>query len=317
MTDMKCRFLSLIASGLLLCSCNHIPNNSVFEPIDTKKLASIMKRDTLFISFYEGIREETENFNDIEKARFNDITYRRLYAVFEFLSDTNEMNPIRRQWAKQWEDTYGMYGAKADSVIGYWTQYKKDHSLDRFVKIEFAGLDKEFYSYSNDVKNVNFAFKLTPLQGKIDQIRFNYRYTAKINDVNYAEKHNCILTSPFSVPVTRYWEAEYSDEKRLKYTSSSVFRRDYDICFEITEVRKNGRNYSVDDLKIPETVEAVLDTDSVKYPYLYNTYKKDIVTNLLCPDYQEEYVFTSNRTRDLLQKKFPKEAAFMEYMDQK
>lgn len=84
-----------------------------------------MKRDTLFISFYEGIREETQNFNEIEKARFNDITYRRLYAVFEFLIDTNEMNPIRRQWAKQWEDTYGMYGAKADSVIGYWKQYKK------------------------------------------------------------------------------------------------------------------------------------------------------------------------------------------------
>ena len=276
---MKSRFTLIAAIGLFICSCNNIPNTSIFEPLDTKTLAGIIKQDSLFTSFYEELQEKTSQFNEIEKAKFDDITYRKLYSMVEFSRDTSELNPKYRQWQQEWDDQFGMYAAKADSVIRYWEQYKKDNALDRFVKIEFSAIDKEYYSYSYDVKNVHFAFKLTPLKGKVDQIRFNYRYSAKINDVQYAESHSCISTAPFSTTVIRYWEADYRDERRLKYTTSSEFKRDYNIVFEITEVRKDGINYDIGDLDIPESVESVFKTDSVQYPALYQMRKDAVIAD--------------------------------------
>uniref|UniRef100_UPI003FD72A67 hypothetical protein n=1 Tax=Alistipes communis TaxID=2585118 RepID=UPI003FD72A67 len=314
---MRTHFLLIAAIGLLLSSCNRIPNKSVFTSLDTKTLAGIIKHDSLFIEFYERLQDETKDFNEIEKAKFNDITYRKLYSMVEFSRDTAKLHPLWDQWMQEWENEFGMYEKQVDSVIDYWVRYKADNSLDRFVKIEFAAIDKDYYTYSHDVKNVNFAFKLTPLDGKIEQLCFNYRYSAKINNVRYAEKHSCISTSPFSTPVTRYWEVGYSDEKKLKYKTSAEFRRDYDILFEITEVRKDGVNYSLDDLNIPEPVEKVLETDSIQYPYLHKSRKGDVIQKILCPAYQDRYDYTYDQFHQLLQQKFPKESAFMDYTDNK
>lgn len=315
---MKLKFILLTTISLLLCSCNKIPKQSIFEAIDTKELASIIKKDTLFIPFYEFIQEETEDFNEIEKARFNDITYRKLYSMVEYTQDTTKLNPLCKKWGNEWEEQFSLYDAKADSVIQYWQNCVKNNSLDRFVKIEFAAIDKDYYGYFDEVKDVNFAFKLTPLQGKIEQIRFNYRYTAKINDIQYAEKHNCISTSPFSKPIVRYWEVGYSDEKRLKNLTSSDFKRDYNIAFEITEIRKDGVNYSVDDLEIPKSIASFFDIDTLRFPLLYQLYKddakRDIISEEFCIEYQTKSEFIENKVKQLAQKKFPKEVAFMDYI---
>ena len=312
---MKVRLFAIITTAIMLYSCNNIPNKSVFEPLDTKDLADIIKKDTLFIPFYEEIQNNVKNFNEIEKAKFNDITYRNLYGMIEFARDTNKINPLRKQWETEWKIKYGPYESKVDSVINYWRQYKTENSLDRFVKIEFAAIDKDYYSYSNDIKNVNFGFRLIPLSGKVEQIRFNYRYTAKINNVQYAEKHNCISTEPFSVPVTRYWEVSYTDEKRLKYVTSAEFRRDYDILFEITEQRKDGVNYRSDDLKIPVSVEDLLDTDSIKYPFIYRYNKKKVITDLILPDYKEMYDYMGEQLKQVVKQKFPREVEFTVYVN--
>lgn len=313
---MKSRLWALIVVvGSFLCSCNRIPNTSVLTPLDTKTLAGIIARDSMFIDFYEQLQKSTKEFNDIEKAKFNDITYRKLYSIIEFTRDTGKMAPMQKKWHQEWESEFGMYKDQVDSVIEHWARYKESQSLNRFVKIEFAAIDKEYYTYSHDVKEVNFAFRLTPLEGKIEQLRFNYRFAAKINDVRYAEKHNCISTSPFSSPVTRYWEVGYSDEKKLKYLTSAEFKRDYDILFEITEVRKDGINYSIADLHIPNSIEQIFETDSIQYPYLYQARKNDVIEELLCPKYKEQYVYTYDKLRQLLQQKFPKEFAFLDYTD--
>lgn len=312
---MKSSLLSIVVIGSFLCSCNRIPNTSVFTPIETKTLAGIIARDSMFIDFYEQLQESTKKFNEIEKAKFNDITYRKLYSIIEFTCDTKKMAPMQEKWSQEWKSEFGMYKDQVDSVIEHWIRHKESNTLDRFVKIEFAAIDKEYYTYSYDVKDVNFAFKLTPLKGKIEQLCFNYRYSAKINDVRYAEKHNCISTSPFSTPVTRYWEVGYSDEKKLKYTTSAEFKRDYDILFEITEVRKDGANYSIADLHIPNSIEQILETDSIQYPYLYQARKSTVIKELLCPEYQEEYEYKHDKLRQLLQQKFPREFAFWDYTD--
>lgn len=305
-----------MAAVVCICSCDPVPNKSVFIPLTSDELAPIIKKDTLFTSFYEAVKEGVEGFNEIEKAKFNDITYRSLYRIAKFTSDTTKVNPLRRQWEQEWEEQYGGYAEKVDSVLNYWTDYKAANSLDRFIKVEFAVVDKDYYSYSYDVKDVNLGFRLTPLQGTVEQVKFNYRYSAKIDDF-YGEKHRCISTSPVSSPVVRYWEVDYSDEKRLKSVSTSEFIRDYDIAIEVTDVRKDGVNYSIDDLHIPSSVREVWDTDQGKYPYLYAARKEDIITDLLCPTYKREYAYVNDKMGELLKSKFPRDYEFYEYMMEK
>lgn len=299
--------------GLILCSCNNVPNKSIFEPLSTNELAKIIKSDTSFAEFYQHQQEITLKLNEIDKAKYNDITYRNLYKMYKYVSDSTIMKPLKENWNTEWQSEFGIYTHKIDSVLNYWRNYKNNNSLNRFVRIEFAELYKEYYSYSGDVKNVNIGFRLTPLQGKIEQIKFNYRYSAKINDF-YGDKNNCISTSPFASPVVRYWEVNYSDEKKLKNSSTSEFNRDYDIKIEITDIRKDDKNYSITDFNIPESVVKVLEEDSIRYPYLYNSYKEDIAKDILRPDYKGYYDFKSEKITELLKSKFPREYSYSEYV---
>lgn len=315
---MKLRVIILVAAVVCICSCNHVPNKSVFIPLTSDELAPIIKKDTLFSDFYKTVRDivdgsdGVEDFNEIEKAKFNDITYQSLYRMAKFLHDTTEVAPLNRQWKQEWNEQYGGYAEKVDSVLNYWAEYKVANSLDRFIKVEFAVVHKEYYSYSYDVKDVNLGFSLTPLQGTVEQVKFNYRYSAKIDEF-YGEKHRCICTSPVSSSVVCYWEVDYSDEKRLKSVSTSEFIRDYDIAIEVTDVRKDGVNYSIDDLHIPSCVREVWDTDQGKYPYLYAARKEEIITDLLCPTYRSEYEYVEDKMGELLKSKFPRDYEFYKY----
>lgn len=307
---MKILMLGVIA--IALASCNRVPDKSIFEPLTMKELAAVIEKDTLFGSFYEEQKVLTAKMSDIEKARYSHITYRKIYKMFQYLRDTTKMNPFHTKWENEWVDKYGSCKTKVDSVLSYWAEYKANNSLDRYVRIEFAKIDKDYYSYDYSVRNVNLGFKLTPLQGPIQQIRFTYRYSAKIHDI-YGGKHNCISTTPFSSPVVRYWEVGYSDKNTLENETTSSFIRDYDMKIEITDVRKDGVNYSLDDLEVPEAVAKVLETDSLKYPYLYASYKEDIIRKLLVPDYQTESEYYQEKLEELIKEKFPEVFAYIEY----
>lgn len=308
---MKKIVFALLACALF-CSCNSVPNQSIMEPIDYKELGDIIKKDSSFAFFYFWLQGDIEGLSDIDKARFKDVTYRKLYSLFKFSNDTTKINPLKEKWTDEWNEIYGGYGAKGDSAINYWIKYKEEHSLSKNVKIEFVSLDKTYYRYINAIESVNFAFRLTPLQGGVDQIRFNYRCAPKINDVKYAEAHNCIYTKPFDSPIVRYWEADYSDRSRLEHVSTDEFIRDYNIVFEVTEMRKDGVNYSIDDLNIPASVVALLETDSVKNPYLYNIKKETLIKEVVSADYKGCSEFVSEQLSSLLKKKFPNEYEFVE-----
>jgi len=308
--------LMILLLAVVLVSCNNIPNKSIFEPLTMKELGSIIKKDTLFEDFYRKQQATAAKFGEIDKARYSDVTYRSLYKMMQFVQDSTQITPLYKNAMKEWNNKFGSYHAKVDSVLNYWSDYKQDNSLDNYVKIEFKEIDKEYYSYNHGVKNVNLGFTLTPLQGEIEQVKFNYRYSAKINDI-FGDKHNCISTAPFSKPVVRYWEVGYSDEKTLKNTTTDSFVRDYDIEIEVTHVRKDGNNYRIEDLNIPRSVTNVFETDSVRSPYLYSSYKEDIIKELLNTDYIKDYQFVENKVKEVLEEKFPSEFAYMEFATKK
>ena len=310
------RYIILLLFLFAFCGCNKIPNQSVFEPIDAQKLNSLFQKDSTFTELYEDLSEDLADFNEIEKAKYHDVTYKGLYEMYQFINDTAQIGPLRNNWQHEWEAKFGDCAAKADSLILIWENKKKEYSLSRFVKIEFAELDKEYYSYSHDIKNVNFGFRVTPIDGPIEQLMFNYKYSAKINKT-YGEEHRCICTSPIYYSKVLYWEASYSDEKQLKDKTSMEFIRDYDIDIEVTSVRKDGHNYSVNDLNIPSSIQRVLDIDNKYHPFLKELYIDDMITDQINSDYKGLSDYMEEKIEELLKKKYPREFALMQYIDKR
>lgn len=298
---MKKLFLLIFGLAIILSSCNSISDKPVSVKLDTEELSKAIKGDTLFSSFYENIRKGVDEMDDIKKAKFNDVTYRRLFKYFKFLRDTTYWNPLSEQWGKEWEKEYGVYLPKVDSTLKYWKKYLQENSLNKYVNIELAQIDKDYYEYAGGLKEVNLGFRLTPLQGAIEQLRFNYGYKAKINGDKYFETHNCISTSPFSAPTIRYWEVGYGDRDNFSGKSVEIFLRDYNLQIEITSIRKDGLNISTDDFNIPEEISDYF-TNGENDTLMRDYYKDKVLKKIIFKDYLDKWEYRSKKA-DVIREK--------------
>lgn len=298
---MKKLFLLIFGLAIILSSCNSISDKSVSEKLNTEELSKAIKGDTLFSSFYENIRKGVDEMDDIKKAKFNDVTYRRLFKYFKFLRDTTYWNPLSEKWEKEWKKEYGVYLPKVDSTLKYWKKYLQENSLNKYVNVELAQIDKDYYEYAGGLKEVNLGFRLTPLQGAIEQLRFNYGYKAKINGDKYFEKHNCILTSPFSSPTIKYWEVSYSDRDNFSEKSVETFLRDYNLQIEITNIRKDGVNISTDDFNIPEEISEYFtygENDDLMRDYC----KDKVLKKIIYKDFLDKWEHSNKKADEIREK---------------
>ena len=298
---MKRLSLLIVGLAIIFSSCSNISDKPVSEKLSTDELSKAIKSDTLFSSFYEGVRKKVDEMDDIKKAKFNDVTYRRLFKYVKFLQDTTYWKPKSEQREKEWKKDFGSYTTKADSTLNYWKKYLAENSLDKYVKVELATIDKDYYDYIGELKEVNLGFRLTPLQGTIEQIRFNYGYKAKINGDKYFETHNCISTAPFSSPTIRYWEVGYSDKDLFGGKSVETFLRDYNLHIEITNIRKGGVNISTDDFNVPEEVSDYFtygENDDIMQDY----YKDKVIKALVNKDYLDKWEYTNKKAEEIQEK---------------
>jgi len=239
------------------------------------ELRSEAKKDTNFIEFYGKIQGYRKSFfnKDVNQVKFGDISYKQLQRYTSHLNDSIFLIPIYDKADEEWETQFGNYGHELDSLTTFWNKYLEENSLESYLKIEFDHINKEYYTYSNSIKAANLALKLTPLKGTVQQATFSYKIQSKIqSDENESiylrifddKRGSCIITSPFSKPIVRYWEVNYTLKEILKYMSSEEFKRDYDIKFEISKVRVNDENLAENDLHIPQIIK-----DYLEYPILY------------------------------------------------
>jgi len=300
---MKKIGLLLLVFSTLLSGCNNISDKPISEKLTTEELSKAIKSDTLFSDFYEYIRKHVDDLSEIKKAKYNDVNYRRLFSYIKFVDDTTYWNPLFDKWGKEWDMKYGEYMPKADSTVNFWKKYLEENSLNKYVKVELAKIDKEYYSYSYGIKEVNLGFRLTPLQGTVEQIVFTYGYQAKIHENNkYYEKHRCRSTTPFSNPTIRYWEVDYSNRKLFSGHSVETFLRDYNLYIEITDIRKDGVNISTDDFDTPEVI-----SDYLQYgendDFMRDYYREKIISKLINEDYLRRWEYYEKHADVLREKK--------------
>jgi hypothetical protein len=300
---MKKVFIILLT--VTIYGCNSHLDKKIFEPLTVEEIKKSIDKDSTFQDTYETIQfiKDSVLKSDIEKAKFADLTYNRVKKLIKFSNDTTYFKPIREQLKKEWQDKYGVLHTKVDSISNYWKKYRDENSLEQYVKVELIQIDKEYYSYSYGIKNVNLGFRLTPLKGQVDQLRFGYRIDAKINEKEEDEssylslysaldKSWCLTTTPFSKPTVRYWEANYTNEKILQSKTIETFFRDYNIQIEIDQLRKDGKNMSNDDLQIPKSVKYHWEYENKEY--LKDLYVKDILKDILNIEYIPDYEYISD-----------------------
>ncbi|MGN6420882.1 MAG: hypothetical protein ACTHMC_25450 [Pseudobacter sp.] len=299
---MRGSSLLILWLTIILSSCSSISNKSVSEELSTGELSKAIKTDTSFASFYESLRKKVEKMDDIKKAKFNDVTYRRLFKYFKFIQDSAYWKPLSKKWVIEWEQKFEGFQIKADSMLVFWKKYLEENSLNNYVKIELAYIDKEYYEYIGGIKDVNLGFRLIPLKGTIDQIRFNYGYKAKINGASkYYQKHNCLSTSPFSAPTIRYWEVGYSDKDVFAGKNVETFLRDYNVNIEITNIRQNGINISNEDFPVPKEISECLEYET-EYPALFELSKEDLIKKLIQKDYMGKWEYKNKKADEVREK---------------
>lgn len=303
-------FLVLFMLSSLCSGCTDYLDKPLAEPMSVEDLKGAIKQDSAFLDFYKNVQKFRKEFfaDDLNQVKYGDLTYRRLYEYVNKLNDTLFTKPLYDKAQNEWDLKYSVYASKVDSVVAYWEKYEDENSLSSYVSIEFRTLDKEYYTYSHDVRNVNLGFCLTPLKGTVEQLKFTYEVTSKLDSKVSSywneDKGTCISTSPFSSSVVRYWESPYSLENKLKYKSTDDFLRDYDVVIKVTAVRVNGENLSEDSMLTPSSVK-----DYLKYqsPYfesylikecIYSDYKSanDIYEEL----YQEALKSLDNQCYELI-----------------
>lgn len=309
----KSSFLFIVIAFVTLSSCNSHLDKSIFEPLTVEELKKSIDKDSLFEITYKSIVFTRDSVlkSDIEKAKFADLSYKRIHKLIKFARDTVYFNPIEVRLKNEWQEKHGVFHTKVDSISNYWKKYRDENSLEQYVKIELIKIIKDYYSYSYGIKNVNLGFRLTPLKGEVDQLRFGYKLEAKINEkdeeslyesiYSSLDKSWCLTTTPFSKPIVRYWEASYKNEKMLESKTIETLLRDYNVHIEIDLIRKDGKNMSNDDLKIPESIKNHWKYENSEY--LKELYIKDVLKDLLGLDYIEEYEYRFTEINKILKEK--------------
>lgn len=292
---MRTIFIFAVATTLLV-SCNPIPNKSVFEELSTEELASAIKSAPEFAETYEGIRNlgALISFSATQKAMYKDVTYRRLYKYTHHLSDSTFWQSKNEKWGQEWDETFANDLAKVDERVAYWTDYKVQNSLSRFAKVELSSLHITYYEYIGGVKDAYICFNITPLQGTIEQIRFKYSYSPKIDGKKYRKPDSCTYWTPISSTKEGRWEIDYYKRSDFDGMTVSKFLQKYDLDIEITDVRKDGKNYSLEDLNIPEAISNFWKEDTPE--------TRDAVAVLNNPQYVNRVKYIENKKNDEMKK---------------
>jgi len=300
----------LVFVSVLLFGCNSYLNKSIFEPLSREEVQKSIEKDSLFKNVYALVmlNKDLKLKSELDQAEYSDLTYNRLYKFVKFMQDSAYFKSINEKMGNEWENKYGIYSTKIDSVLNYWQKYKDENSLNQYVNIELTDIKKYYYSYIGGLKSVYLVFKLTPLKDNIEQFTFGFKITPKIDsdkkqpifDMDYAW---CLVDEPLVKTREAFFEPNYSDRDIFESRKLEEFLRDYNLDIKIREIRIDGKNISEKDLGIPESVESYWKYKDTKY--FDDIFSADLIRETVYKDYLDKDEFIQQETQKLLEKKDP------------
>lgn len=286
-----------VAAGTLFAACSQMPDKSVFEELSAEELSALVKADTSFAETYRWLRSfvTMADFSEEQKVQFKDITYRRLYRFMSRLDDEAYWKPRVEKWEREWAETMEKDLSGVDETVAYWADYKAHNSPGRFVKVEISRFLITHYEYFDGIDDAYFCFTVTPQQGAIDGLAFTFSYAPKEDDgFGDRETQDYTYDTPLAGPTECRFEIDFLEREMFDGLTVEEFLERYDVRIEITEVSKDGEDYSLDALGIPEAIVAFWEEDTPE--------TRNAVAQLANPSYVGKGEYVSNRTDEEMRK---------------
>lgn len=311
--------LSVLLFVLGLSSCNSPLKKSVIEPLEIKDLKDIIEKDTLFEFTYKAIQEirDLKLTDDVEKAKWSDMTYDRVHKMVQLYSDTLAQSKYTGKIKSDWNSKFGMYIPKLDSILNYWIKYKKDNSLETYVKVELFDVQTDERGYAS------MGFKITPLKGEIDNLHFNYVFNKKSDEKTKREKNISSINDRFWVvsisdKISKskiFWEFDPKNDDIIKNKILEEVLKEYEFKLEVSKININGVRLSIYDQKTPISIDILLDMEENDFMREY--YRNDLIKEYLNENFVSYSSFKSSKIDSIAKIIDPKVIEFLKLTDKK
>ena len=253
---------------ILMISCTQ--NKPVVEKLELDEVAKLVKQDSLYEKVILEVESVRSNFeeNIVLMSKFKDLAYSDFLDYKKKTSDTTLLKNIFQEadslYSIDVEKYKLIYKHRIDSLINIYKKMQEENDPEKYFKVEFSSIDKEYYSYGNGIKNINVKFKVTPLRGPIQGGSFRYKIIPKVTNREVADA-GCRFSSYTKNPSIYIWEASYDIEDEFENASTNSIKNNYSFEYSYLTVRKDGKTMSSIDLltDIPITYKIHLDKDSL------------------------------------------------------
>ena len=317
------KHLKYLLLSLFIVACSGkkdvIPDKSIFEPLTVDELSTIIKQDTLFVDFYESIQEEVDDYTDIEKAKFNDVTYRSLYRACQKIFDRDMAVEFTAPYWDEWHKRFDIDHAKVDSLMAYWEKYRAEHNFQDMVTVEVVDLVKDTRYSTTEVYMV---VRVTPVAGSLKNVNIDYTTRFKgMRDqreiaVYPSTDHGYLWLYDIQGVREEKKLLDYQSRQYLKERTFEDFKNDFDVEFRVTSVTIGNDLYMEDDSVYPENVLRVLKQGPYS-PGSMDGYIEDVIKSNIDPNYVDGYTYVQNRVMEYFEKNHPQEYAFMRYTEKR
>ena len=131
--------IAYICSVILLVGCQSPLEKSVLEPLTTKQLDKVAKKDKSFLATY-SIVEEKWNYiaSSADSARWRGVTYSRLHNYLNTTKSAELNSPLFDKLRSDWENSYMQSNIAVDSIVSYWKHYLSVNSPDSLLSVTYA-----------------------------------------------------------------------------------------------------------------------------------------------------------------------------------
>jgi hypothetical protein len=155
----------LLIFTTILC-CSNPRNKSISQPLELEELNTIIEKDTLFKLYYSYLREGFDEMEIVKQAEYLNITYS---DIIDFTSyELSKGDKIRDELKDSWQNEYGIYDSKIDSIIDISsTNLEDEDHRERLFKAKMIKMKKDTdgYKYMNpsddyrDLFNADYVTK--------------------------------------------------------------------------------------------------------------------------------------------------------------
>jgi len=260
------KIILLLPIFLLLLSC--IENKSVINKLKLEDVSKLIKQDSLYESIIYEIDSHKSNFEDniILMSKFKELSYSDYLDYKKKSSDEYLINKVYSEADSlaqiNLNEELNIYKPKIDSSITEYRNIRDKNDPAKYFKAEFSSIEKEYYSYGNDVKNLLISFNITPLNGPIHGGSFAYKVISKETNKEVAEGGCAYPTYTFTDEIFT-WEAPYDVKGEFENTSTEYIKEKYNFEFTYVTVKINDKILSAIDFFsiIPLIYQVYIDKD--------------------------------------------------------